>query len=193
MSDKWKKFTEEQAAEADPSATEVPLDETSSALEYLDQGKLAEQLTAMEEKVAEYADKNLRLLAQLKNTQERAERDISNAHKYGSEKLLGDLLPVLDGLSRGLESSREGSSVDSVREGMRLTLDLLEKTLKKHGVVVIAPAAGEPFNPELHQAMSMQACPDAEPNTIVQTVQQGYSLNGRVLRAAMVIVAAQAG
>ncbi len=189
MSDKWKKFSEEQPEEGATPAEET-LQEMPS-LDFPDRQQLEEQLTAFEQKVADLNDKNLRLMAQLKNTQERAERDVSNAHKYGSEKLITDLLPVLDSLTRGLATSAEGdTATEALRHGMKLTLELLENTLRKHGVAVIAPAAGERFNPEQHEAMSMQAGSGHEPNTVLQTIQTGYSLNGRVLRAAMVVVSA---
>lgn len=190
MSDKWKKFSEEQAQEeASDALTEAEASELR--LDFPDRQQLEEQMTALEQKVADLNDKNLRLLAQLKNTQERAERDVTNAHKYGSEKLITDLLPVIDSLTRGLASTAEGDAAsESLRQGMKLTLDLLESTLRKHGVAMIAPAAGDRFNPDQHEAMSMQAGSGQEPNTVIQTIQTGYSLNGRVLRAAMVVVSA---
>jgi len=192
--DKWKKFTEEQTDDYENEEQETPVREK---LEYTERQELENQLTAMEQKfndcelkVSEFKEKNLRLLAQMKNIQERAERDVEKAHKYGTEKLISDLLPVADSLVRGLESSNpEEGNIQSVREGMKLTLDLLHKTLTKYGVEIINPTVGDPFNPELQEAMSIQQAPDAKHNTILQVLQNGYALNGRVLRAAMVIVA----
>lgn len=187
--DKWKKFAEDTSPAEEEPAAEAPK-ESDLSLEFPDRKKLEQQLTDMEQQVDEYKDKHLRLLAQLKNVQERSERDVSNAHKYGSEKLLSDLLPVVDSLVRGLESSQsDDANTQLLREGMQLTLDLLTKTLKKHGVEVIAPQAGDKFNPNLHEAVSVQPNPEVESNAVIRTIMQGYSLNGRVVRAAMVIVA----
>jgi len=187
MSDKWKKFNEDQLNE-NPLMADEPT-EPMPSLDFSDQQQLEEELATTKQKVTELTEKNLRLLAQLKNTQERAERDVTNAHKYGVEKLIVDLLPILDSLTRGLAMTAEAGS-ETLREGMKLTLGMLENTLKKYGVMVIAPEAGERFNPEQHEAMSMQAGSGFEANTVIQTIQTGYSLNGRVLRAAMVIVSA---
>jgi len=189
---KWKKFAEKQEAEAEehseveetPAGIEL---ETDLGLEYPDRHKLEDQLTAMEQKVSEYKEKQLRAMAQLKNAQDRAERDVSNAHKFGTEKLITDLLPVVDSLMRGLENTPVEST--AAREGLQLTLDLLNKTLNKHGAEILDPAEGDVFNPEWHEAMSMQKVPGVKANTIVKVLQPGYALNGRVLRAAMVIVA----
>ena len=182
MTDKWKKFSNDQEAQEASDVRETP--ETPEAPESL---KINfPERDELEQKLAELQDKNLRLVAQLKNTQERAERDVANAHKYGSEKLISDLLPVIDSLSRGLSTV---NADEPLAQGMKLTLDLLENTLKKYGVTVISPAPGERFNPEQHEAMAMQpAGAGMEPNSVIQTIQAGYSLNGRVLRAAMVIV-----
>ncbi|OGO95206.1 MAG: nucleotide exchange factor GrpE [Coxiella sp. RIFCSPHIGHO2_12_FULL_42_15] len=186
--DKWKKFTEEQSTEATMEAPEGLVHEDDLGLEFPDRKKLEEQLTHTEQQIDELKDKNLRLLAQLKNIQERADRDVSNAHRYGAEKLLNDLLPIVDSLERSLENcSLEAAG--GVREGLQLTLDLLIKTLKKHGVEIIAPQVGERFNPEKQEAVSMQPEAKAEPNTVITTIQKGYALNGRVIRAAMVVVA----
>jgi molecular chaperone GrpE len=191
MTDKWKKFSTDQEAQ---DASDIP--DSSDGAASLDVSEAPESLKInfperdeLEQKLAELQDKNLRLVAQLKNTQERAERDVSNAHKYGSEKLISDLLPIIDSLTRGLDTVKIEETDEPLAKGMKLTLDLLENTLKKYGVTVISPAPGERFNPEQHEAMAMQpAGPGMEPNSVIQTVQAGYSLNGRVLRAAMVIV-----
>lgn len=197
---KWKKFSEQQETETeqggDPSAqdeseSEPALEHASDlGLEYPNRQRLEDQLTAMEQEVSRYKDQHLRGMAQLKNAQERAERDVVNAHKFGNEKLIGDLLPVLDSLTRGLESVQsQDAANNSVREGLQLTLDLLNKVLAKHGAEMINPEPGTTFNPAMHEAMTLQKVPNAAPNTILQVLQPGYVLHGRVLRAAMVIVA----
>lgn len=178
-----KKQKEEKASLAEE------IESVAEGIEFPSRDKLEDQLTAMEMKVDEYKNQYLRGQAELENLRRRTERDISNAHKFGTEKLLADFLPVVDSLVRGLESpeSRDPQA-QAMREGVALTLDLLEKTLIKHGVNTIEPKKGEPFNPEFHEAMSALSDPDADPNTIAEVIQKGYQLNGRVLRAAMVIV-----
>ena len=191
---KWEKFADEQLEGTDDFATDQDLDDaieaqSKSGLEYPSHEKLEESLTATEMERDALKEKLYRSQAEMENLRRRSERDISNAHKYGTEKLLSDMLPVVDSLIRGLEGHvSEDKYAVSMHEGMQLTLDLLEKTLQKHGVVIIDPTAGEGFNPEKHEAMSMQQNPDAEPNTVLQVLQKGFELNGRVIRAAMVVV-----
>ncbi len=175
---KWKKIVEEG------EATEEP------ALEYATHQQLEDQLTAIEKQLQDCKDQLLRAHAEVDNVQRRAEREISNAFKYGNNKLLADFLPVMDSITRGLEGSAalEDPKVEALRQGMQLTLDLIEKTLDKYGVKAISPAPGETFNPEFHEAMS--AVPDSglPHNSVVQVLQKGYQLHDRVLRAAMVMV-----
>ncbi len=181
---KWENFAKSQEeVEQDSPAEQV--DDSS------EQDKQDNQITALKQQLAEHKEAELRMAAQLRNVRGRLERDVMNAHKFGSEKLLKDLLPVADSLIRGLENSKEQTDVDSqsIINGIELTLDMLHKVLSQNGVERIAPEVGESFNPELHEAMSMQKVPEAANNTILQVLQQGYSLNGRVIRAAMVIVA----
>lgn len=189
-SNKWKTFSEKQAKEAEsdqPESEEALAHDPEPRLEFPSHDKLEAELTALEQERDQYKGEALRAKADLQNALRRAERDVSEAHKYGSKKLLEDLLPVLDGLERGLEN---GTKEDPMREGMEMVLSMLEKTLAKHGVEIIDPKPGEAFNADLHQAMSMQSDPSAKPNTIISVMQRGFSLNGRVLRAAMVVVAA---
>jgi len=118
----------------------------------------------------------------------RAERDVVSAHKYGSEKLIKDLLPVVDSLESGLEIASEGGvETQSMREGMELTLKMLLEALEKSGVKQIDPM-GEPFNPEEMEAVSMQPAPEVESNTVLVVIQKGYLLNDRLVRAAKVMV-----
>ena len=151
--------------------------------------KLEDQLIGMEHKVEEYKNQFLRAKAEIDNLRKRTEREKSDAIKYGTSQLLTDLLPVVDSLIHGLQSlESQDSCAKNMREGMSLTLDLLHKVLVKHGVEVIDPQSGDCFNPEFHEAMSIQKILTAKANTIVQVMQKGYRLNGRVLRAARVIV-----
>jgi molecular chaperone GrpE len=150
-----------------------------------DAGALQAALAAAEGRALESRDLYMRALAELDNVRKRASRDIEQAHKYGVERIANDLIGVKDSLELGLASA---ASADALREGTQATLALLARALEKAGVTEIVPQ-GEQFNPELHEAMVMQPSAEHVPNSIVQVVQKGYQLNGRLLRPARVIVA----
>ncbi len=189
--DKWQKIAQEAESQIDENETQADTGtEEESRLDYPTRQQLEDQLTSMERNVEEYKKQVLLAKAELENVRRRAERDISNERKYGVEQLLQSLLPVVDGLVRGLESQDpQDSKIKAIRDGMQLTLDILHKVLIKFGVEIIDPQPGEPFDPKLHEAMGMRHDPNAKPNTILQVLQKGYQLHGRVLRAAMVMVA----
>ncbi|HEU4652374.1 MAG TPA: nucleotide exchange factor GrpE [Steroidobacteraceae bacterium] len=142
-------------------------------------------LAAAEAKANEHRDLYVRALAELENVRKRATRDIENAHKFGLDRLANDLIGVKDSLELGLAS--EGT-VEALKAGTDATLKLLSKAFEKAGLVEIVPL-GEPFNPELHEAMVTQPSAEHVPNTVLQVIQKGYQLNGRLLRPARVIVA----
>lgn len=126
--------------------------------------------------------------ADLQNSRRRAERDIENAHKYAVEKFAKDLLAVLDSMDRALELAVTTDGFDTaVLEGTQMTHKLLLDTVSSHGVEPIDPV-GESFDPQEHQAMSMVESDDQPPNTVMAVMQKGYKLEGRVIRAAMVVV-----
>lgn len=130
----------------------------------------------------------LRSQADLQNSRRRAERDIENAHKYAVEKFVKDLLAVIDSMDRALELATTTDGFDvAMLEGTQMTHKLLLDTISRHGVEPIDPA-GEPFDPQQHQAMSAVESADQEPNTVMAVMQKGYTLEGRVIRAAMVVV-----
>ena len=132
----------------------------------------------------------LRLQAEMQNVRRRAEIDVEKAHKFALEKFVKELLPVVDSLEKAVESTenRQGGDevVASIREGVEMTLDLFLKSLGKFKVQQVNPV-GEPFDPQLHEAMSMVPAPDAEPNSVVSVVQKGYTLNERLVRPAMAV------
>lgn len=139
-------------------------------------------------KAEDYWNQLLRSKADLDNMRRRMERDLESAHKFGVEKLVMELLPVRDSMELGLAAiSSESTEVAKFREGSELTLKMLDGALEKFGVQEINPV-GEKFNPERHQAMSMQETAEVEPNTVVTVVQKGYMLHDRLVRPAMVIV-----
>ncbi|MBL4682161.1 MAG: nucleotide exchange factor GrpE, partial [Pseudomonadales bacterium] len=113
--------------------------------------------------------------------------DLENAHKFGIEKFVQNILPVVDGLEKAVESAAKDDVNKAISEGVGICQKMLVDVLQKGGVETIDPA-GEPFDPNLHQAMSMVENAEVEPNSIVAVIQKGYSLNGRLVRPAMVIV-----
>lgn len=153
-----------------------------------DAGSLQEALAAAEARAQEHKDLYMRALAELDNVRKRAARDIEQAHKYALDRFANDLIGVKDSLELGLAST---ASADALRAGTEATLKLLAKAFEKAGIVEIVPE-GETFNPELHEAMVTQPSAEHVPNTVLQVVQKGYQLNGRLLRPARVIVAREA-
>jgi len=151
-------------------------------------GELAGLLEDARAKADEHWNELLRSRAELENLHRRMQRDIENAHKYGLEKFIQALLPVLDSMEMGLAAADgEGEQLQKLREGMSLTFKMFSDELEKVGVTYIQPQ-GEPFNPEYHQAMTMVPNPDVEPNTVIDVMQKGYLLNDRLVRPAMVVV-----
>ena len=196
MSDKtkkdWKKFKEEitehgeQEGELTMDDAEG-LDTESSALEHLSYLELEEKLTLSEQKAHENWEKSVRAMAELDNVRRRAEREVANAHRYGVEKLVTSLLPIVDSLEQALQlADKHGDS--SMHEGLELTMKLFLDVLEKYDVQQLNPQ-GEIFNPQEHEAMSIQEAPDATPNSVLLVFQKGYKLNVRVIRPARVIVA----
>ena len=135
--------------------------------------------------VEKFKDVALRAEAEMQNLQRRTARDVENAHKFGVEKFVQNMLPVVDSLEKAIESI--GENVDAIAEGLRLCHKLMVDTLNKEGVEITDPV-GEPFDPNEHQAMSMVENPDMEPNSVLAVVQKGCKLNGRLVRPAMVMV-----
>ena len=142
-------------------------------------------VATLEQGLAEAKDQVLRARAEEENTRRRAARDAENARKFALDKFASELLPVIDNFERALESAADDSAV---YEGLDLSMKLLSGVLEKAGIEVVDPI-GEPFDPTYHQAMATVDNPDAEPGSVTEVVQKGYVLNGRLLRAAMVLVA----
>ena len=139
------------------------------------------------EEIANLKDQVLRSLAEVENIKRRATRDVENAHKFAVEKLINDLFPVMDSLEKAVETAKATDGAGAIAEGVALSLKLFVDTLGKSGVEQIDPL-GEPFDPQLHEAMTMVPNPDAEPNSVMDVMAKGYVLNGRLVRAAKVIV-----
>jgi molecular chaperone GrpE len=141
----------------------------------------------LEAELAAAQDAALRAQADAMNVQRRSEQEIDKARKFALERFCGDLLGVVDNLERAMESSSDAGGDAALIEGIELTHKGFMDVLTKYGVVPVDPM-GEPYDPETAQAMSMVEQPDAEPNTVVAVMQKGYTLNGRLLRPAMVMV-----
>ena len=146
---------------------------------------LEAQLEQAQAKATENWDHYLRAKAEMDNLRRRNAKDVENAHKYGIDKFVNELLPVMDSMGMGL--AVEDASAESLREGMELTMNMLMKMMEKLGIEEIDPL-NEKFDPEKHQAMTMQPNADVEPNTVIAVMQKGYSLNNRLIRPAMVMV-----
>ena len=150
-----------------------------------DSDELNKLVNEYETKLGEMRDLLLRERAEIDNQRKRLQRDLDQARKFANERVLGDLLPVCDSLERGL--AVQAADATSLREGMELTLKALLKVAENNGLKAIDPS-GQPFNPELHQAVSMVEAPGTKADTVVAVIQKGYMLNDRLLRPALVTV-----
>jgi molecular chaperone GrpE len=153
-----------------------------------DEDTLDDEIAQLQADLEKARDMALRAQADAQNVKRRAEQDIEKARKYALERFCSELLPVVDNLERALEAA--GGNDDAMRpiaEGVELTLKSFLDALRKFQIEPVDPA-GEPFDPQLHQAMTMVENPDAEPNTVLAVMQKGYTLNGRLVRPAMVVV-----
>jgi molecular chaperone GrpE len=178
MSEK-ENIAEEQATEA-ADVTSVADDNAP------DHAELTALLEDARGKADEHWDQVLRLQADLENAKRRAERDLANAHKFALERFANELLPVRDSLEMGL-AAFENENTEKHKEGIELTLQMMRGVMDKFEITEINPQ-DEPFNPDFHQAMSIQEREDVAPNTVVTVVQKGYLLHDRLIRPAMVIV-----
>lgn len=173
-------MTDEQLAAQEPELQEQPVEGQ--------QDEHSQRISALEEQLAEAKDQMLRAQAEMQNVRRRAEQDVQKAHKFALEKFVGDLLAVVDSLERGLElADPNNEAIKPMRDGMQLTFKQLMDTLQRYNITRIDPL-GQPFNPELHQAMSMEESASAEPDSVLRVFQCGYSINERLLRPAMVVV-----
>ena len=185
MSDQQQTSPEEENAAAEAAAeqvTQTQVDEVQTV------DAIQAEIENLSAQLGDAKDDVLRAQAEAQNARRRAEQDVEKAHKFGQEKLVGDLLPVIDNLERALENMDvEDEALKLVVEGIELTLKSFQDTLVKHKVEALNPE-GEPFDPQLHQAMTMVPNPDVEPNTVINVFQKGYTLHGRLVRPAMVVV-----
>lgn len=152
---------------------------------------LAARVEELEQGLAEAKDQALRAAAEAQNVRRRAEQEAEKARKFALEKFVKELLPVVDSLEKALEAMAD-EATEAHREGVSMTLKMQLDAMAKFGVEVVEPA-GEPFDPQVHEAMAMVPNPELEPNTVMEVIQKGYLLNGRLVRPAMVVVSQAAG
>ncbi len=172
-------------AEAEPELEDVVPEKAADT----DAESVEAQLAKAQETIKDYWDQMMRLRAEIDNNRKRAERDVENAHKYALKNFIENLLPVIDSMEMGMAAARaENATLESIREGSEMTMTMLLQLLEKQGLETIDPR-GEKFDPEKHQAMSMIEVADAESNTVVEVMQKGFTLNDRLVRPAMVVVA----
>ena len=176
MSEQDNQEVENQEVEAEATETVEPdVDEAAVGVE------------ALQEEIAKLKEDVLRSKAETQNVRRRAETDVEKAHKFSTEKFARELLDVVDNLERAIAASPEDDVVKPLLEGVEMTQKTLMNALAKFKIEVVDPE-GHPFDPDLHQAISMVDAPDAEPNTVLNVVQKGYTNHGRLLRPAMVVV-----
>ena len=195
-------MSEEQSLQEDPSnkpeaepEAEAPAVE-AEALEQLDESAppedLAGQLAAATQLAEQYRDQHLRTQAEMENLRRRTEKEVQDSRKFAVERFAKDLLVVLDSLELGIQAAAfDSPEVVKLREGGELTLKQFLQVLEKHNVRPVE-ALGQKFDPALHQAMTMEATDAVEPNTVTKVFQKGYTLNERLLRPAMVVIAQKA-
>ncbi|MBT4855472.1 MAG: nucleotide exchange factor GrpE [Halieaceae bacterium] len=182
MADDKTEYTDDESIASVGSTVDVT-DEDAESIE-LNLDDVAAQLEA---DLAEAKDAALRAQADAVNVQRRAEQEVDKARKFALERFVSELLPVVDNMERALEAAGTDEAVKPIVEGVELTQKSLIDALQKHGVETIDPM-GEPFDPQIAQAMSMVENPEVEPNTVIAVMQKGYQLNGRLVRPAMVMV-----
>tara|TARA_B110000971_G_C19979588_1_gene486716 strand:+ start:817 stop:1392 length:576 start_codon:yes stop_codon:yes gene_type:complete len=183
-----------------PSETEVELEldtevvedsaeaPTEDVLQEVTLDSVQAELEVALVKVDEQQADVLRAQAEAQNIRRRSEQDVAKAHKFGQEKLMTEVVSLLDNLGRAIEAgSADGASLKGLLEGVEMSQKMLLDGLQKFNVTQLDPH-GEPFNPELHEAMTAVPNPDLEPNTVMEVFQKGYTLNGRLVRPAMVVV-----
>lgn len=177
--------TAQEAVEAAQEEVETSGPEQNAEADGKDWQAEAESLA---KQIEDLKDQAIRAKAEVQNVRRRAEQDVEKAHKFALEKFAKELLPVIDGLEKAVEAEvAAGNEMTTLREGVEMTLSMFLSGVQKFNLEQVDPV-GHPFDPTLHEAMSMVPAPDAEPNTVIAAMQKGYTLNGRLVRPAMVVV-----
>ena len=191
---KAKPFEEPVEVELQEAASppEQPVGEPGQATESPtgtsgDDASRDDALARAEEDLAKHRDAMLRMQAEMDNLRKRLARDAEKSRKFALERIVKDLLQVRDSMERGLEIADQSATVESMREGQELTLKMLAKVLQDHDLEVIDPA-GQPFDPEWHEAMTVMPSEELDENSVVEVLQKGYRLHDRLIRPARVVV-----
>jgi molecular chaperone GrpE len=180
--------TNEQNINIDESDKTEAMNNEQASVEQDVQALLAEA----QAQAAQHFDSLLRLQADMENLRRRTEREVDNAKKFALERFVNDLIPVLDSMEMGLQASTQtANDQDTIRQGLEMTLKMFQDVMARFQVEALDPT-GDKFNPQEHEAMTMQPSADHEPNTVMFTVQKGYKLHGRVVRPARVVVSSAA-
>ncbi len=177
-------------SEIKPKKNKSEENHSQELLEHPSYQELLKKLDEAEQKINQYWERILRMQADSENAARRIERDIANAHKYALEKFVLEQLPIIDSLEMCIAiggSSDMHASTKSVIEGVKLTLKMFYTAMEKFGIKQINPIS-QPFDPELHQAISLQSDPSVKPGTVLSVLQKGYTLNNRLIRPALVVV-----
>nr|QIQ10522.1 Protein GrpE [uncultured bacterium] len=187
-------MSEQTVNQENAAAAEEAVIDTAMANENAQGGESAalsvKEAEALREEVANVREQLLRAHAEMQNVRRRAENDVDKARKFALERFVRELLPVVDSLEKATEAMSGKEVPESVavfREGVEMTLSMAQSVIGKFDVEVVDPV-GQPFSPEFHEAMSMVPNPDLAPNTVMAVLQKGYTLNGRLIRPAMVMV-----
>jgi molecular chaperone GrpE len=175
-------------SEQKASGIDMSTEQTQATLAQEMQGLLTEARTQAEQ----HYDSLLRVQADMDNLRRRTEREIDSAKKFALERMINDLIPVMDSMEMGLQASGQtANDQDTIRQGLEMTLKMFQDVMARFHVEALDPT-GQKFNPQEHEAMTMQPSADHEPNTVMMTIQKGYKLHGRVVRPARVVISAQA-
>ena len=176
---------EQSSQTSDSAKTEERAGDTDDADKSVDDED--DPISALEVKIKQLTDQMLREQAETQNIRKRVQKDVENARKFALERFVSDLLPVLDNMERALQSMENENASQAVIDGLNLTYKTFIDNLKKHHVEQLNPV-GEPFDANYHEAVTMVPNPDMEPNSVMDVMQKGYTLNERLVRAAMVVV-----
>jgi len=168
---------------SDDEYAETPVEEVvDDELQLMDKA-----LSKAEQELATHRDAMLRMQAEMENLRKRLVRDLEKSRKFALERIMKDILQVRDSLELGLETDSESATAEQLREGQALTFRMLNKILQDHDLELIDPA-GEAFNPEFHQAMTVMPSEEFEENSVIEVLQKGFKLHDRLIRPAMVVV-----
>lgn len=186
--DKAKSAEQDFDSDSHPESDEPVVEpEAEAGTEEREPSSPEEALAAVEEDLARHRDAMLRMQAEMENLRKRLLRDVDKSRKFALERIMKDLLEVRDSMERGLAVADDSATVDSLREGQELTLKMFSKVMQDHELEVIDPA-GQPFDPEWHEAMTVLPSADVDENTVLEVLQKGFKLHDRLIRPARVVV-----